>query len=212
MTPARLILGYGDGLCRAGLRSLLERIPGVSVVGEAADGRKVIALAKRRRPDIVLIEDSLPGLHGVEATARIVAGVPKVRVAVLSDLADAQSVATALRAGAKGYLLKSATPQALARAVRELMRGRVHLCSGVSKRLFTGSLGDGRRERGGLTPRQREILQMIAEGWSTKQIARILRISVKTVETHRAQLMERLGIFDVPGLVRYALKTKISRL
>ena len=212
MTPTRLILAYGDGLCRAGLRSLLEQIPGVDVVGEAADGRQVIAMAKRRKPDMVLLEDSLPGLHGVEATARIVTASPNVRVAVLSDLADAQSVANALRAGAKGYLLKSASPQTLARALREVMDGRVHLSTAVSKRLFTNASGNGRRERGGLTPRQREILQMIAEGWSTKQIARILRISVKTVETHRAQLMERLGIFDVPGLVRYALKTKLSRL
>lgn len=209
MTRIRLLLGYGDALCRAGLRSLLERIPGVEVAGEASDGRRVVALAKRQRPDLAILEDTLPGLNGVEATARIVAAVPSVRVAVLSDLADAQSVATALRAGAKGYLLKSATPETLARAVRELMRGRVHLCSGVSRRLFSGG---GGRARGGLTPRQREILQLIAECWSTKQIARILRISVKTVETHRAQLMERLGIFDVPGLVRYALKTKITRL
>jgi DNA-binding NarL/FixJ family response regulator len=212
MTPTRLILAYGDGLCRAGLRSLLERIPGVDVVGEASEGRQAVGLVKRRRPDLVILEDTLPGLHGVEATARIVSSAPNVRVAVLSDLADAQSVANALRAGAKGYLLKSITPQSLARAIRDIMDGRVHLCHGVSKRLFTGASVNGRRERGGLTPRQREILQMIAEGWSTKQIARILRISVKTVETHRAQLMERLGIFDVPGLVRYALKTKLSRL
>lgn len=209
MTQIRLVLAYGDALCRAGLRSLLERIPGLDVVGEAADGRKVVALAKRERPDVVLLEDTLPGLHGVDAAARIVAAVPGVRVAVLSDLADAQSVANALRAGAKGYLLKSATPKDLARAVRDLMRGSVHLCAGVSRRLLVGA---PERSPGRLTPRQREILQMIAEGWSTKQIARILRISVKTVETHRAQLMERLGIFDVAGLVRYALKTKLSRL
>lgn len=209
MTRIRLVLAYGDALCRAGLRSLLERVPGVQVVGEAADGRKVVALAKRERPDVVLLEDTLPGLHGLEVASRIVAAVPESRVAVLSDLADAQSVADALRAGAKGYLLKSATPKDLARAVRELMNGSVHLSAGVSRRLLSGSPG---RIPGRLTPRQREILQMIAEGWSTKQIARILRISVKTVETHRAQLMERLGIFDVAGLVRYALKTKLTRL
>lgn len=211
MQRIRLILAYGDALCRAGIRALLERIPGVQVVGEAADGRRLVALAKRLRPDLALVEDSLSGLNGVEATARIVAGAPGVRVALLSDLPDAQSVASALRAGARGYLLKSLRPRELARAIREVLRGRIHVCPGVSKRLLRG-IREGGAVRDRLTPRQREILQMIAEGWSTKQIAQILRISVKTVETHRAQLMERLGIYDVPGLVRYALKTRLSRL
>ena len=117
-------------------------------------------------------------------------------------------MASALRAGAKGYLLKSSTPAQLAKAIREITAGRIHVGAGVSRRL----LRPAARPREPLTPRQREILKMVAEGWSTKQVAQILRISVKTVETHRAQLMARLGIFDVPGLVRYALKTKLSRL
>jgi DNA-binding NarL/FixJ family response regulator len=158
-----------------------------------------------------LLEDSLLGLNGVEAAARIAKEAPAVKTVILSDLADAQTVATVLRAGAKGYILKSTPPNQLARALSEVANGRVHVSSGVSKKLLApGGRAGKARER--LTPRQREILQMVAEGWSTKQIAQILRISVKTVETHRAQLMDRLGIFDVPGLVRYAIKTRLSRL
>lgn len=210
MRPVRLILAYKNALGRAGLRSLLSQARGVEVVGEASDGRKAAVLAKRRRPDVAILEDSLPGIDGIEAARRIVAANPSVRVALMSDLADAASVAAALRAGVRGYLLKSISGRGLARAIRELMRGAVHLSPGVSRRLLRGPQEP--RGRGRLTPRQREVLRMIAEGWSTKQIARILRISAKTVETHRANLMERLGIFDVPGLVRYALKEKISRL
>jgi DNA-binding NarL/FixJ family response regulator len=207
----RLIVAYRDGLCRAGLRALLEQIPGAEIVGEASEGREAVHLARRKRPDIVLLEDALPGLHGVEAATRIVKADPGVRVALISDLADAPSVASALRAGAKAYLLKNASARDLRRAVQDLMRGAVHLSRGVSRRLLQGGAA-GAAVRDRLTPRQREILQMIAEGWSTKQIAQILRISVKTVETHRAQLMDRLGIYDVPGLVRYALRKKLSRL
>lgn len=210
-TNIRVILAYGDALSRAGIRVLLEGLPGVKVVGEAAEGRGAVAVAKRRRPDIALLEDSLLGLNGVEAAARIAKEAPAVKTVILSDLADAQTVATVLRAGAKGYILKSTPPNQLARALSEVADGRVHVSSGVSKKLLApGGRGGKSRER--LTPRQREILQMVAEGWSTKQIAQILRISVKTVETHRAQLMDRLGIFDVPGLVRYAIKTRLSRL
>lgn len=211
MRKIRLILAYQGTLCRAGIRALLKGVPEIDVVGEAREGRDAVALVRKRRPDVVLLEDSLPGLNGIEATLKIVAGASGVRVALLSDLADAQSVAAALRAGAKGYLLKSDRPQQLARALRELMRGRVHISPGVSRRLLRGA-GKATAARDPLTPRQREILQMIAEGWSTKQIAQILRISVKTVETHRSQLMERLGIYDVPGLVRYALKRRLSHL
>jgi DNA-binding NarL/FixJ family response regulator len=210
MTRIRVVLAHGDALCLAGLRALLERAGGVEVVGEAADGRRAVSLAQHLKPDLAVLEDALPKLNGVEVTARIAAAAPGVRVAILSDMADAPSVAAAFRAGAKGYLLKTTTPRALVAAVRDLMGGRIHLGAGVSRRLLRG--GGAPRGKGPLTPRQRETLQMIAEGWSTKQIAQVLRISVKTVETHRAQLMARLEIYDVPGLVRYALKTKITRL
>lgn len=211
-TPSiRVVLAYGDALSRAGIRVLLEGLPGVKVVGEAAEGRGAVTVSRRRRPDIALLEDSLLGLNGVEAASRIAKEASDVKTVILSDLADAQSVASALRAGAKGYILKSTPPAQLSRALTEVFEGQVHVSAGVSKKLLAPA-GRASRSRDRLTPRQREILQMVAEGWSTKQIAQILRISVKTVETHRAQLMDRLGIFDVPGLVRYAIKTRLSRL
>jgi DNA-binding NarL/FixJ family response regulator len=207
----RVLLAYGDPLSRAGIRVLLESLPGVKVVGEAPDGRGALATAKRRKPDIALLEDSLMGLNGVEVATRLSREAPAVKSVILSDLADAQTVANVLRSGAKGYILKSTPPNQLSRALTDVYEGRVHVSSGVSKKLLSpGKSSRSSRDR--LTPRQREILQMVAEGWSTKQIAQILRISVKTVETHRAQLMDRLGIFDVPGLVRYAIKTRLSRL
>ena len=207
----RVVLAYGDALSRAGIRVLLESLPGVKVVGEAAEGRGAVAVSKRRKPDIALLEDSLLGLNGVEAASRISKDGSGVKTVILSDMADAQSVATALRAGAKGYILKSTPPTQLSKALTDVFEGRVHVSSGVSKKLLSPG-GRASRSRERLTPRQKEILQMVAEGWSTKQVAQILRISVKTVETHRAQLMDRLGIFDVPGLVRYAIKTRLSRL
>ncbi len=180
----------------------------MEIVGEARSGRQAVALAARRRPDIAIVDEDLPGLNGIEATARMLKRAPGLRVLVLSDEGDAVSVSGALRAGARGYLLRNVTARDLRHAIHKVLAGDVYLSAGVSRKLL-----DLARPRSDLlTSRQREVLQMIAEGWSTKQIAKILRISVKTVETHRAQLMERLGIYDVPGLVRYALKTRLSRL
>ena len=211
MNRIRLLLAYGDRLCREGIRALLERIPGVEVVAEAGEGRKAAELARRQRPDLAILEDTLPVMNGVEAASRILRETPGVRVAILGESVDVRAVAAALLAGSKGYLLKSESARGLARVIREIMADRVALGSGVSRRLLR-PVGYRRASKDVLTPRQREILQMIAEGWSTKQVAKILRISGKTVETHRSQLMERLEVYDVPGLVRYALKTRLSSL
>ena len=208
MPQVRVILGFRDALSRAGVRALLEKLRDVQVVGESPDGRELVRLAAKKKADILLVEDAILGLRAVDVASRLATAAPEVRVAILSDLADAPTVAEALKAGAKGYLLKNAPAAALTRAIGELMRGRIHLSSGVSKILLSGP----RRARSPLTPRQREILQMVSEGWATKEIAQILRISAKTVETHRAQLMERLKIYNVPDLVRYALKTHLTRL
>jgi DNA-binding NarL/FixJ family response regulator len=176
-------------------------------VGEASSSAQAVTLARRRRPDILLLEDSLPRVSVEDTVARVVSAAPTVRVAVLSDRVDAPTVAAVLRAGAKGYLMRNVTTPALGKAMAVILGGEVHLDAAVSRKLLRG--GDD-RER--LTPRQLEVLRMIAEGHSTKEIARLHHISAKTVETHRAQLMERLGIFDVPGLVRYALKNRITKL
>jgi len=208
MKKVRVLLGSALVLNREGLKTLLHRIPGIDIVAEARDGHEAVSLAGRRRPDLAIVDEHLPRLNGVEAVGRMIERAPGLAVILLSDEGDAVSISRALRAGAKGCLLRSATLDDLRRAVRKVLKGEVFLSAGLSRRL----LAPARRLREPLTPRQREVLQMIAEGWSTKQIGQILRISVKTVETHRAQVMDRLGIFDVPGLVRYALRNHITRL
>lgn len=208
MKKFRLIVASSLALNREGLKTLVQRIKGVDVVGEARDGHDAVALAGRLQPDLAIIDDHLPRLNGVDAVGRILARAPEVKILVLSDDGDAVTISRALRAGAKGCLLRSATLEDLRKAIQVVLRGEIYLSTGLSRRL----LAPARRTRDPLTPRQREVLQMVAEGWTTKQIGQILRISVKTVETHRAQVMERLGIFDVPGLVRYALRNHITRL
>jgi DNA-binding NarL/FixJ family response regulator len=213
MTAFKILLADNHTLVRAGIRALLEQIPNVVVVGEAADGREAIKLAEQHRPNLVLMDITMPVMNGLEATVRIVKDFPQTRVVMLSVHTDEEYVVQALRAGAAGYLLKDAGRADLEMAVAAVARNETYLSPAVSRHVVddyvrrTGSGAEGRLDT--LTPRQREILQLIAEGKSTKEIASILDVSVKTVETHRAQLMERLDIHDVAGLVRYAIRTGI---
>ncbi len=213
MTPFKILLVDNHTLVRAGIRALLEQIPNVLVVGEAGDGREALKLVEQYRPHLVLMDITMPVMNGLEATVRLVKDFPGTRVVMLSVHTDEEYVLQALRAGAVGYLLKDAGRAELEIAVAAVARGETYLSPAVSRHVVgdyvrrTGSGLEGRLET--LTPRQREILQLIAEGKSTKEIASILDVSVKTVETHRAQLMERLDIHDVAGLVRYAIRTGI---
>jgi DNA-binding NarL/FixJ family response regulator len=194
---------------RAGIRSLLEKIPGVEVVGEAADGREAVALVKSTSPNMVLMDIAMAGLNGLEATARIRKEFPRVRVIILSMHANEEYVLQTLRAGAAGYLLKDSATAELELAIHAVARGDTYLSPAISKRVIDDYLGRTSGQKSfaeQLTPRQREILQLIAEGKSTKEIAYLLNLSIKTVETHRTQLMDRLDIHDVPGLVRYAMR------
>lgn len=192
---------------------MLEQIPNVLVVGEAGDGREALKLVEQYRPHLALMDITMPVMNGLEATVRMVKEFPGTRVVMLSVHTDEEYVLQALRAGAVGYLLKDAGRAELEIAVAAVARGETYLSPAVSRHVVgdyvrrTGSGTEGRLET--LTPRQREILQLIAEGKSTKEIASILDVSVKTVETHRAQLMERLDIHDVAGLVRYAIRTGV---
>lgn len=209
MTPLRVLLADDHTLVRAGIRALLAGYAGVTVVGEAANGREALELARNTRPDVVLMDISMKDLNGLEATARLHKEVPTARVIVLSMHASEEYVMQALRAGAAGYLIKDAAPLELELALRAVMRDETWLSSAISKQVVDGYVQRLDAEASPLvqlTPRQREILQLIAEGKSTKEIAYLLEVSVKTVETHRAQLMERLGIRDVPGLTRYAVR------
>ena len=207
----RIILADDHSLVRAGIRSLLEHIDTVSVIGETGDGRNVLRLVKEHQPDIVLLDIALPSLNGLEVAGRVSRDYPDTRVIMLSMHANEEYVLHALRAGASGYLLKDAATAELEIAIRSVVHGKTYLSPRISKTLIDQYLDNNINrtqsplER--LTARQREILQLVAEGHTTRQIADLLSVSVKTVETHRAQLMDRLEIRDVPGLVRYAIRT-----
>jgi len=215
-TEIRVFLADDHALFRAGLRLLLEHMTGVAVVGEARDGREAVQLIKKLRPDVVLMDISMAGLNGLEATAQVSQECPQVRVIVLSMHLNEQYVTQSLRAGAAGYLLKDAAAAELEQAVKTVAAGETYLTRAVSQHVIS----DYRRRLGQkkehqpdepapldpLTPRQREILQLIAEGRTTRQIAALLHRSEKTIEAHRIRLMNQLDIHDVAGLVRYAIR------
>jgi DNA-binding NarL/FixJ family response regulator len=209
----RVLLADDHHLVRSGIRALVERVKGVSVVAEAREGHEALRLVESTRPDVVLTDISMPGINGLTLTARLTAEWPQVRVVILSMHHSDAYVSEALRAGAAGYLLKDASVAELELALRSVMAGGKYLSPAVSKQMveaFLTPAGDGPAAPARLTVRQREVLQAIAEGHGTKAIANILGISVKTVETHRADLMRRLDIHDVAGLVRYAIQTGIA--
>lgn len=210
MTRLRVALVDDHALVRAGFRSLLEALDRIEVVGEAGDGHEALALIEAQRPDVVFLDVALPGLNGLEVAARVAKSHPDVKVVILSMHESEEYVLQALRSGVAGYVLKDASVADLDRAVQAVMRGETYLSPAVSKRVVDTYVQrlDGTKPAGPrLTPRQREVLQLIAEGHSTKDIAHRLEVSVKTVETHRAQLMDRLAIHDVAGLVRYAVRS-----
>jgi DNA-binding NarL/FixJ family response regulator len=203
-----VILADDHSLVRAGIILLLEKMPGIEVAGEADDGYAALRLAESNQPDVVLMDIMMPGLNGLEATVRLSKDFPPIRVLVLSMNANEEYVLQALRAGAAGYLLKNVSPTELELAIRAVARGETYLSSAVSKHVISSYM-----ERTGgltstferLTPRQREVLQLVAEGHTTKEIAQMMGVAVKTVETFRTQLMHQLDIHEIAGLVRYAI-------
>lgn len=209
MTTISVVLADDHPVVRAGIRAMLERIGGIAVLGEASNGREALALIEKLRPQLLLTDISMPELNGLELAARVSECHPYVRVIILSMHSAEEYVWQALRAGAAGYLLKDTDAEEIELAVKEVAAGRSYLTSAVSKQVvenYLQRLGPAARPADILTPRQREILQAVAEGKSTKEIALAFGISVKTVETHRTQLMDRLNIHDIPGLVRYAMR------
>ena len=205
----RVLLADNHTLVRAGLRALLQNIEGIQVIAEAGDGREALHLVAEHQPDVVLMDIAMPEMNGLEAAAHVVKEFPQVRVIILSMHANEEYVLQALRIGAMGYLLKDAGISELELAIKAICQGETYLSPAVSKHVVANYLqrvSDESSSSTQLTSRQREILQLIAEGRSTKEIAELLFISVKTVETHRMQLMKRLDIHDVAGLVRYAIR------
>ncbi len=215
MKPVRVLLADDHTLVRAGLRKLLESMPDIEVVGEAGDGLALLELAEKLQPHLVLMDIAMPGLNGIEATARLVKSWPGIRVLILSMHQNEEYVRQTLRHGAVAYLLKDAAPMELELALAAVLRGETYLSPAVSKGVVNDYVLRLRGEdlaADPLSPRQREVLQLIAEGQSTKEIARRLDLSVKTVDTHRSQLMKQLDIHEVAGLVRYAMRVGLVSL
>ncbi len=212
MSAIRVVLADDHTLFRAGIRSLLAELEGIEVIGEAGDGHAALQLIEAQRPDVALLDIGMAGLNGLEVAAHLVAAGAPVRVIILSMHANEEYVLQALRAGAAGYILKDADTVELGLALKAAMRGETYLSPAVSRQVVAGYVqrtGAGDDALARLSERQRETLRLIAEGRSTQEIAARLQISAKTVEKHRAQLMERLGIHDVAGLVRFAIRARL---
>lgn len=209
MTNLRVLVADDHTLVRAGLRSLLEGLAGVEVVGEAGDGHETLRLADALRPDVVVLDIGMPGLNGLAVTERLHRDHPRIRVLILSMHTTEEYVLQALRAGAAGYLLKGSAVPELELAVQAVARGESYLSPAVSRHVvdeYVARTGGEADPLAALTLRQREVLQLVAEGHTSKEVAQRLGLSPRTVETHRAQIMERLGVHDLPGLVRFAVR------
>jgi DNA-binding NarL/FixJ family response regulator len=209
MPPLRVVLADDHNLVRAGFRSLLENLPDVQVVAEASDGLAAFDLIARHQPHLAILDIAMPGLNGLELAERVAHEFPHVRVILLSMYGTQEHILRALRAGAVGFVSKEADIAELELAVAAVARGEIYLSPGVSTHVaeYVRAMVDAPTSSLELlTPRQRQVLQLIAEGHTTQGIAHALGISAKTAETHRANLMERLDIHDIAGLVRYAIR------
>jgi two-component system response regulator NreC len=211
MKKIRILLADDHTLIRGGLRLLAEQQPDLVVVGEAEDGRQAVAMAAALKPDVAVLDIGMPNLNGIEAAKQITEGESRAAVVILSMHADETYILRALKAGARGYLLKDSTESDLARAIRAVAEGKSFFSPAVSKVLLEDYVRKLQRTGGEdsyelLTPREREILQLIAEGKSNKDVANLLHLSVYTVETHRANVMEKLKLKSVPELILYAVR------
>lgn len=201
MKPIRVLIADDHALVRAGIRALVEKIEGLVVVGEAGKGSEVLKLVKELQPDLILLDLTMPEGSGFQVLDQVKKQYPEIRVIVLTVHEAGEYAMRALREGAAGFLPKSAASTELEQAIQAVLRGEGY----IKTMIEPGKVTTKKHLLATLSPRQREVLRLIALGRTTKQIAQELEISVKTVETHRAQLMERLGIHDVAGLVRYAI-------
>lgn len=208
MPPIRVILADDHALVRAGMSALINKMEGVEVIAEASGGRELLQLVEALQPDLVMLDIAMPGMSGLEALNRLVISAPDVRIIILSMHTNEEYIMQALRSGAGGYLLKDSATAELELAIRSVQKDSTYLSPAVSKLLvdYVQRMSAQPDSQEQLTHRQREILQLLAEGKTTRKIANILKVSMKTIETHRAQIMERLDIHDIAGLVRYAVK------
>jgi len=210
-----VLLADDHEIVRVGLRVLIERLGGMAVVAEADSGRAAVQLAKKLKPAVVLMDISMPDLNGIDATRQMVAAAPGVKVIALSMHADKRYVAAMLQAGARGYLLKESEADEIGRAVQAVLAGEVYLArkiAGVVVQDYVQRLANEEGASSPLTGREREVLQLVAEGRSTKGIAAHLHVSIKTIETHRSQIMDRLDLHSVAELTKYAIRQGLTSL
>ena len=213
----RVLIADDHKIMLAGLRSLLEKQTDLQVIAEAENGRKAVQLAQETKPDIVVMDVSMPDLNGIEATTQIIESVPDTRVIALSMHSDKRFVLGMLRAGAVGYLLKDCASQELANAIHQVAGGKKYLSPEITgvvidDFLLGASPGEALTVSSQLSAREREVLQLIAEGWSTKQIAAHLYVSVKTIETHRRQIMKKLDLHTIADLTKYAIREGLTSI
>ncbi|HEY7555494.1 MAG TPA: response regulator transcription factor [Candidatus Binatia bacterium] len=212
--PQTILIADDHRLLREGLRALLER-EGFQVVAEADNGRSAVRLAKQLQPDIVITDIAMPDLNGVEATRQICAEAPRSKVLALSMHTESRFVLGILEAGASGYLLKDVAFEELSVAIKAVLKDQIYLSPAIAGAVVNQSVGALRskiRPRPELSKRELEVLQLIAEGKSTKEIAATLHVSVKTVETHRKQIMDKLGVYSVAELTKYAIREGVTFL
>ena len=203
--PASILLADDHALIRQGLKVLLEK-QGCRVVGEAADGQEALRSVENARPEIAILDISMPILNGIDAARELKKSAPKTKVILLTQHDEDQYVTEALRAGVKGYVLKSQAADDLVHAIREVSKGSVYLSPKISRVVVDAYLSKARLSADPLSGRERQVLQLVGEGKSTKDVAALLGISVKTAESHRARLMGKLDIHETASLVRYAIR------
>lgn len=214
MEKVRIVLADDHTVVREGFRALLRGEKSFEIVGEAENGQDAVRMVKKMEPDVVVLDIAMPILNGVQATHQIQKFNSKIKILILSMYRDEEYVREVFHAGAAGYILKQTSGSELIRAIREVKRGNAYLSPTIAKHLVTDyheimKVGRAGRKQTGLTPRELEVLQLIAEGNSNKKIAAQLFISIKTVETHRQKIMDVLKIHDVAGLTRYAISKRI---
>ena len=213
MHKVRILLADDHTILRDGIRALLEDEPDMLVIGEAEDGRTAVKLACQLKPDVVLMDIAMPLLNGLEATRQIKRECPQVNVLILTMHENEEYIRQVLASGAMGYILKDAAARELLAAIHAVQRGEAVLSPAITRLVIENYLrwGDLQKEDNphGLSPREREVLQLIAEGYSTRQIAEILCISIKTVQAHRTNLMSKLDLHDRGDLIKYAIQRKI---
>ncbi len=212
--PIKILLVDDHEIMREGMCALLKRLPDLEIVGQASDGRSGISLAKEFSPDIVIMDIGMPNLNGIEATRQLLTDNPRLKVMALSTHSDGTIVAKMLKAGASGYMLKESAFSELMEGIAAMMEGKTYLCSRISKVVFSDyvTMLSSPQWPGGetLTSRENEVLQLVAEGKTSKEISQILNVSVKTIDSHREHIMEKLSIHNVAGLTKYAVREGIT--